>query len=602
MLNFQGSDIAEVVKTILGDILQLNYSLDDRVRGPVYLQTSRPISRDDVLPTLESLLQTHGAVLIHNNGRFEVVPATDVPSASLNPTLALAVGRGYQMLLLPLRYIGAREMEKILEPIKPRQGGVLVDDRRNMLTLVGTEDELQNIRETVGIFDVDQLKGMSVGLFRLQASSADIIADELQAIFGNEAEGPLAGMIRYLPIERLNALMVITPQERYLTDARIWIERLDRAENPRGLNMYVYHVQNGKADNLAELLTQLFDNQRRNHSNTGGPAPLPAAVATDTSGITPPPPPTPQPIGLHSSNLDVADVSIIADLERNALVIMSSSADYQKVEQAIKRLDIQPLQVLVEATIVEVSLEDELRYGLQWYFRNSLGGGLRGAGAVGALPIPSPFGGGVAASASYEIFNATGTRALLTALASDSKLNVISSPSLMVLDNHTAVIRIGDQVPVRTSETTNTGSDNLNTTSTIQFKDTGVLLEVTPRVNSGGMVVLDISQEVNDVAPTTTSGIDSPTITQRKINTRVAIQSGGTLVLGGLIRENKTQDSQGVPGLRHIPVLGWIFGSSGTSVRRTELVVLITPTAVINQQDARAVTQEYRKKLQSIAM
>ncbi|GAA3698468.1 type II secretion system secretin GspD [Oceanisphaera sediminis] len=592
-LNFQGSDIAEVVKTILGDILQLNYSLDERVGGQVYLQTNTPIRQDDLLPTLENLLQTHGAALVHSNGLFTVVPAGEVPPSALNPRLTPTAERGYQMLILPLRYIGAREMEKILEPVKPRQGAMMVDDRRNMLTLVGSRDELVNIRDTVNLFDVDQLRGMSVGLFRLQASSTDVIANELQAIFGDQAEGPLAGMVRYLPIERLNALLVITPQERYLTDARVWIERLDRAENPRGLNMYVYHVQNGKADHLATLLNQLFDSQRRNSAGSSQP---PATQPAEDDA------PLQIATGINAANLDVGEVSVIADTERNALVVMAASADYQKVEQAIKRLDQLPLQVLVEATIVEVSLDDELRYGLQWYFKNQLGGGRSGVGAIGSLPIPSPFDGGLAASASYEVFNASGTRALLTALASDSKVNVISSPTLMVLDNQKALIRVGDQVPIRTSETTNLNSDVGNVTSTIQYRDTGVLLEVTPRVNSGGMVVLELVQEVNDVATTTSSNIQSPTITQRKIDTRVAVQSGETLVLGGLIRENKSQDSQGVPGIRHVPILGWLFGSSGTNVRRTELVVLITPTAVASPTDARAVTQEYRSKLQQVAM
>ncbi|WP_417615054.1 type II secretion system secretin GspD [Oceanisphaera sp.] len=593
-LNFQGSDIGEVVKTILGDILQLNYSLDERVRGQVYLQTNSPIGKEALLPTLESLLQTHGAALVHSNGLFTVLPTTEVHASMLNPQLTPTAARGYQMLILPLRYIGAREMEKILEPVKPRQGAMMIDDRRNMLTLVGSRDELVNIRDTVNLFDVDQLRGMSVGLFRLQASSADVIASELQAIFGDQAEGPLAGMVRYLPIERLNALLVITPQERYLTDARVWIERLDRAENPRGLNMYVYHVQNGRADHLATLLNQLFDSQRRNR----GEAPSqPSSNNPEESGT-----PIQIPTGINAANLDVGEVSVIADTERNALVVMAASADYQKVEQAIKRLDQLPLQVLVEATIVEVSLEDELRYGLQWFFKNSLGGGRSGVGAIGSLPIPSPFDGGLVASASYEVFNASGTRALLTALANDSKVNVISSPTLMVLDNQKALIRVGDQVPIRTSETTNLNSDVGNVTSTIQYRDTGVLLEVTPRVNAGGMVVLELIQEVNDVATTTSSNIQSPTITQRKIDTRVAVQSGETLVLGGLIRENKSQDSQGVPGLRHVPVLGWLFGSSGTNVRRTELVVLITPTAVANPADARAVTREYRRKLQQVAM
>jgi general secretion pathway protein D len=207
------------------------------------------------------------------------------------------------------------------------------------------------------------------------------------------------------------------------------------------------------------------------------------------------------------------------------------------------------------------------------------------------------------------VFNAAGTRVLLDLLASDSKINVVSSPTLMVLDNHTATIRVGDQVPVRTSETTNTsgvinqpGDPSALVTSTIQYRDTGVLLEVKPRVNAGGLIVLEITQEVNDVTATATSGIDSPTINQRRITTNVAIQSGETLVLGGLIKENNGRTNAGLPYLRHVPVLGWLFGSEGKTTSRTELVVMITPTAVTSLNEARDVTQEYRNKLKGVTL
>ncbi|ULG68420.1 type II secretion system protein GspD [Marinobacterium sediminicola] len=279
---------------------------------------------------------------------------------------------------------------------------------------------------------------------------------------------------------------------------------------------------------------------------------------------------------------------------------MASPTDYDKVYRAIQKLDVLPLQVLVEATIVEVSLEDELRYGLNWFFKSHLSGSSKGVGTLGSFSLAAA---DVINSATFEVFKAGETRALLNLLASDSRLNVISSPSLMVLDNRTAEIRVGDQVPIRTSSTTNTASDNLNTTSTIQYRDTGVLLEVTPRVNAGGMVVLDITQEVNDVAEeTTSSSIDSPTITQRRINTSVAVQSGETLVLGGLIKESRNNGSEGVPYLRHMPVIGWAFGSRGKSVSRTELVVMITPTAVTDTADAREVTREYQNKLRGLEL
>ena len=611
-LNFQDAEIGEVVKTILGDILEVNYVLDDAVRGGVHLQTSRPLKRDELIPTLEKLLQYNGAVLVKTRNFYEVVPLSEAPAGTFVPRARVSAADGYQMLILPLRYIAASEMMKILEPLKPKKGVIEADERRNLLTVAGTQEELGNIRETVRIFDVDQLKGMSVGLFRLTAVEADVIVDELELIFGDTAEGPLAGLVRFMPIERLNALLVMTPQRKYLSDVKTWITRLDRAEDPRGMNMYVYYVQNGKAENLADMLGELFEGQQRNRrraeaqedntrtenrfqdaqsesngaeSGEGGNSTRSTPAKVSSRG------------GSDGSSLDVGDVSIISDPENNALLILASPADYEKVQQAIEKLDVLPLQVLVEATIVEVTLEDELRYGLQWFFKSSLDNKST-RGSVGNVPVATP--GDFFPTANFEVFDAAGTRLLLNALAADSRLNVISSPSLMVLDNHTATIRVGDQVPVRTSETTANQSDNLNTTSTIQFKDTGVLLEVTPRVNAGGMVVLDIKQEVNDVDATTTSGIDSPTIIQRQIDTSVAVQSGETLVLGGLIKENKNSSSGGVPGLRHVPVVGWIFGSEGKRVNRTELVVMITPTAVTDREEARDVTREYREKLRGV--
>lgn len=603
--NFQGVEIGEVVKTILGDILQRNYILDDRVEGLINMQTSQPLQREALIPTLEKLLQVTGAVLIDNGSFYDIVPADDASGGALAVRTKLTADKGYQLLVVPLRFIAAQEMLKILEPLKPRQGVMEADDRRNLLLLAGTQAELANLRETISVFDVDQLQGMSVGLFRLQSVEAEQLVSELEAVFGTDANGPLAGLVSFLPIERLNAIMVITPQRKYLHDAQTWIRRLDRSEGAQGLGMYVYYVQNGKAESLAELLQQLFDRQQRsevrnaaNRSDNAAAAPAAPDVAAEEGAVTDTPA---VPAVTDVSTVNVENVSIIADSENNALLIMASPEDYDKVYKAIQKLDVLPLQVLVEATIVEVSLEDDLQYGLQWFFKNHLGS-KRGVGTIGSGSFTSPSSfGELGASASYEVLDSVGTRALLNLLARDSRINVISSPSLMVLDNRTATIQVGDQVPVRTSETTNTSSES-NVTSTIQFRDTGVMLEVTPRVNAGGMVVLDIAQEVNDVSQTTTSDIDSPTITQRRIDTSVAIQSGETLVLGGLIRESRQNTGEGVPLLRHVPILGLAVGSRGKSVDRTELVVLITPTAVSDREEARKVTQEYQRKLRGLEL
>jgi len=601
-LNFENSPIREVVKTILSDILKLNYAIDEGVRGNISMRTTRPISHEALLSTLESLLQVNGAVLIKNRDFYEILAVSDgsVP-AGLTASTRLDPTKGYQVLIVPLQYIGAGQMNKIIETVKTTKTKVVVDDYRNILLLAGPHGELANIRQTIGIFDVDQLQGKSVGFFRLENVDAVTILGELEIIFGDKSEGPLAGLVDFIEVERLNAILVITAQKQYLHKAETWIRRLDQAESFNGANMYVYHVQNGKAENLAEILSQLFDTQRKSELSRavreGGRASTGNAKNTAKKSNT----------KIQKAQgegiLDVGEVTIIADVENNALVISSTPGDYKGIEKALKKLDVLPLQVLVEASIVEVTLDKELKYGLQWFFKNSPGR----FNGVGGLNIPSDGAVGGAlngvlnpADFTYALFDAAGTRAVLNAVAGDSRLNVLSSPSLMVLDNHTATIRVGDQVPIRTSETTNTASDDLNTTSQIQYRDTGVTLEVTPRVNAGGMVIMDITQKVDDVNQTDTSGIDSPTIIQREITTSVAVQSGETIVLGGLIRENKQSGNRGIPFLKDIPYIGLLFGGTEKLVSKTELVVMIKPVAIANSNEARNVTEEYRKKMQGV--
>ena len=601
-LNFENSPIREVVKTILSDILKLNYAIDEGVSGNISMRTTRPISHDALLSTLESLLQVNGAVLIKNRDFYEILAVSDgsVP-AGLTASTRLDPTKGYQVLIVPLQYIGAGQMNKIIESVKTTKTQVVVDDYRNILLLAGPHGELANIRQTIGIFDVDQLQGKSVGFFRLENVDAVTILSELEIIFGDKSEGPLAGLVDFIEVERLNAILVITAQQQYLHQAETWIRRLDQAESFNGANMYVYHVQNGKAENLAEILGQLFDTQRKSELSRavreGGRASVGNAKNAAKKSSTK------NQNAQGDSILDVGEVTIIADMENNALVISSTPGDYKGIEKALKKLDVLPLQVLVEASIVEVTLDKELKYGLQWFFKNSPGR----FNGVGGLNIPSDGDVGGAlngvlnpADFTYALFDAAGTRAVLNAVAGDSRLNVLSSPSLMVLDNHTATIRVGDQVPIRTSETTNTASDDLNTTSQIQYRDTGVTLEVTPRVNAGGMVIMDITQKVDDVNQTDTSGIDSPTIIQREITTSVAVQSGETIVLGGLIRENKQSGNRGIPFLKDIPYVGVLFGGTERIESKTELVVMIKPVAIANSNEARNVTEEYRKKMQGV--
>ncbi|RLA45478.1 MAG: type II secretion system protein GspD [Gammaproteobacteria bacterium] len=612
-LNFQDTPVTEVVKTILGDILGVNYTISDGVSGSVSMRTTRAIPRDALVSVLDNLLRMNGAAIIKNPNYYEVMSIEDTRSSGMALGARMSADQGYQVQVVPLSYIGAKAMAKILEPVKSGTAMIMVDEYRNILTVAGSQGEVFNIRDTITTFDVNQLQGMSVGLFRIRNTEAVTLLGELQAIFGDSAEGPLAGMVRFMVIERLNALMVITPQERYLTDADVWIKRLDRAENPHGTNLYVYYVQNSEAEHLADLLSQLFESRRKgavaSALQDGATIARPSLLAADklaegggerADGRA------------RASTNQAGTISIIPDTETNALAILTTPAIYVDVEKALQKLDLPPMQVLVEASIVEVTLGNELEYGLQWFFKGSPGkynsvGGLNipasgdvSGGLAGVLPDPVNF--------TYAVFDAAGTRAVLNAIAGDSRIDVLSSPSLMVLDNQTASIRVGDQVPILTSSTTNTSSTvvdddgglSSNITNSIQYRDTGVSLEVTPRVNAGGMVIMDITQKVDDVTETTSSSIDSPTILQREITTSVAVQSGETIVLGGLIREDEEVTDQGVPFLKDIPILGLLFKNERIAKRKTELVVMITPSAVANPVESRKVTEEYKSKLRGI--
>ena len=618
-LKFEDAKLSEVVKTIMGDILGLNYTMDEKIVGQVFMQTGNPLAKEDLLPALETLLSRYGAVIISEGGMYSVVPEATGLSTLFAPQSNLLTDRGYQNIIIPLRYIAAEEMRKILESLHTAKKGVVTDQHRNLLMVSGTPADLREYLRTVEVFDIDQMDGMSVGLFRLEVVEVKAVKRELEAILEALAGESGRQMVRLLEIERINSLLAISPQPKYLRDIDEWIDRLDRAELTAGRGMYVYFVQNGDASKMASVLQQLTSGGR----SSGSPVPRPlraeagvaeleqrapavnqAANAAGAAGV--PSVAAPRQVMFPGSGpaneaatISISEVNIIADEERNALVILATPEEYAQVEKAIRKLDITPNQVLVEASIIEVTLTDEFSFGLEWFFRNNRGSKTGTTqldlGAAGIAAIVPGF--------SYSLVDAADKIGfVLNALAADTRLNVISSPSLMVLDNKTATITVGDQVPIRTSETVSQGTsgDNPVITSSIQFRDTGVTLEVTPRINNGGKVIMDIRQEVSSVDRTTTSSIDSPTINQREIKTSVAIQSGETIVLGGLIQDDKQNSESGLPGIRKVPVIGWFFGAESETNTRTELLVLITPTAILDDSDARAATEELKGKMKGL--
>ncbi|MCK5356239.1 MAG: type II secretion system secretin GspD [Methyloprofundus sp.] len=605
-INLDAADIGEVSKMILSDMLQENYILNPKVKGSITLQTTKPLRKEELLPTLEMLLRMNGAVLVKREGIYRIEPdANGLHAADTSLINNKKLSSGYQIKVIPLEYVGVVDMSEILTPVIPKGAILKADIARNILFVAGTREELEKIIDLVNTFDVNYLDGMSFGLYPLENTEAGGTVADIEAIFNKGDKNPLSGMIRFITIKHLNAILVISQQRAYLREAEKWIKRLDQQNGVIGEGgVIVYKVQYVDATELATTLTSVISGivPTKTKSLSIAPGQKTAKISNKklrskkTATVT---------TSRSQGNVSLEGVVIIADEPNNALIVMAEPQQYRMLSKIIKHLDVMPLQVLIDATIVAVKLDDDLSYGLQWKFKNSAPGSLSGLGGLGLGSGGSLASAGSAGFTYGLLSNGTDIRLLFTALAKDEKINVLSSPSLMVLNNEEATIKVGDSVPIRTSESTNTNSGvNPIQTSNIEMLDTGVILKVKPRVNASGMVILEIDQSVDTASKTTASGgtsnIDSPTILKREIQTTVTVVDGESVVLGGLINEQHTFENTGIPFLKDIPYVGWLFGVQGKKVIKDELIVVITPRVVANKFDARKVTDEFKRKLTGI--
>lgn len=610
-VNFSEADIREVVQGVLGDALGKSYVIDPDVKGTVTLQTTKPVPKDQLMRLLDEVLRMNGAALVDGNGVFRVVPLNEAKgrvAARIAKRKGVEV-QGYGMRIVPLEHVSAGEMKKILEPLVPADQVSALDEGRNLLVLQGTEAELDNMVDTIEIFDVDWLQGMSFGLVPVSAVDADTMVGELEQVFGGE-DGPLKGTVRFVPLKRLSSVMIIAARPNRLAQAREWVEQLDRAGQNEMQRLFVYRVQHGRAGELARLMSDVFNPERggdvvaavapnarqvqivtqKGESRAGGgERDANRAEGREPRGGAG------APGGGGGSNLRVAgggSIRVTADEKTNSLVIYATARDFRLVEEALRELDRVPLQVLIEATIAEVSLNDQLRYGLQWFFES--GSSTFTFSKTGSGAVVPEFPGFAWLSATSRM------RMVLDALSSVTNVNVISAPKLMVLDNEVARLQVGDQVPVPVQSAVSVTDPAAPIVNTIQFRDTGVILEVTPHVSSGGTVTMEVRQEVSDVVATTTSGIDAPTIQQRAVWSTVAVDSGETVALGGLIRDRTRNGKSGVPVLKDIPVLGLAFSTTSENVDRTELLIMLSPRVIRSPAEARNVTEELRKRMKAV--
>jgi general secretion pathway protein D len=621
-LNFEQASLPEFLRVVFESILEENYLLDPSVNGTVTLHTTRPVTQDTVLPIVEAVLEQNGAALIRDEGVYKVLPMGNAASAAGVP----AVGRypsskrkGYGIQVVPLQHVAASELEGILAPFMPEGSSLGIDRTRNVLILSGPKYRLDDLLATVRMFDVDWLAGMSFAMFPLEYADAVTVVEEIETIIDSGGETPLAGIVRVLPIERVNGVLVITHRPEHIDAMRDLIAKFDWGlEGASGSRLFVYELENGKAENIASVLQQIFG-QRELEASRSGELAVPGAASSvfRRAEAVSRPPPLP---GQSSANRVVrpataqaavpaangagdtgepgdgisaeseGEIMIIADQDNNAILVMATPQDYHAIEATIRRLDISPRQVLIEATIAEVTLSNGLAYGVRWFLENEdweLGFN---------APVPGGASGEGLAFAFFD--DSSDLTAFFDVLATQSDVKFLSTPQVMVLDNQTANIRVGDQIPVTTRSSQSTTNPDAPIVTEVQFRDTGTLLTVTPRINAGGQITLEISQEVSiPGAEPAVGGGGNVAIAQRTINSSVIVQSGQTVVLGGLILETTTNGKSGIPILMNIPGLGALFSTNSSDTFRTELIITVSPRVIEDPREMEKITEELRSRM-----
>ncbi|MDH3762266.1 MAG: type II secretion system secretin GspD [Gammaproteobacteria bacterium] len=603
VFNFEGADIKRVVALVIGRILNENYLIDPNVKGTVTLKTEKPLNRDTVFYMLESVLDLYGAQISRRKGHYRIYPK-DAPGASVlgfgDIDARMKLGYGYRVV--PLEYVSASEMVKILDTVTGEDREIRADDTRNLIILGGTSENVSNMLNAIELFDVDWMKNTNVALIRINHTNVDEILEDLRVMLAaNQGEVETGGVLRLETIERLNSILVITRQFSYLERVRDFVRKLDVPAQGAGSRLYVYEVRHSTADDLAGLLETLFSTGDDEEEGAIGDEDLtgPGSIPITLSPANPEE--AAEPIvaaetALTDSRSDdgseappPSQIKIVPVPDSNSLLIFATPSQFSGIELALEKLDTPPLQVLMEVTIMDVQLTGDLSYGIQWFLENGDADDSDSATIGDALNFPQTF--------SYSaVRNAGDLRAVLGLLASDGKVNVLSSPSVLVRNNNRASIRVGNQQPIGTASL---NPDGTIIASSVTFRDTGILLEIEPSITSSGTVNVDLTQDVIDVGDID-DATGQRTFLNRNLSTTVSVNNGETIILGGLIRSNKAITKSGVPGLRDIPVLGFLFGKTITSDVRTELVIMLSPRIIRNPSENNDVIREYKAKFKNL--
>ena len=562
--------IAAAAEAVLGDALQRSYRVDPGVSGEVSVRLVGEMTEAEILTTFDQALRGSGAALIDApGGGLAVVTAKDAPvfSPLSGDTGAGAAYVAGGVSIYGARNVSADQIVRLLTPLAQGHAEVRADAAEQHVFISGDPSTVSALTRAAALFDVDWLRGRSFQFYPLKNASAGAVVDDVQKVLGGP-DGPIGGQVELIPIDRLNAIIVAAKSPDLLDQTVHWIERMDQPASPSEQRLRVVHLNNLVATDFVKTISDLY------------------AKGTPPAGT------------MVGPNRPVSMATVTADPRSNSVIMYASDAEYQSLLAIVRQLDVTPPQVLIEATVAEVKLTNQLQFGVQWYLQNlqSFGGGF--LSAVSPLATTGP-----PIAPTLPGLNLTYTGAnvqvALNALQQVTDVEVLATPRMLVLANDTATLQVGSSVPVITSSASGIQSNSL-IVNNVDYRDTGVVLTVTPRVGESGVIYIDVQQEVSDVSTTTTSDIDSPTIDQRKFHTQIAVESGQSVAIGGLIQTSKTKSDSGVPYLSRIPLLGAAFRQRLDSRSRDELVVFLKPTLVRSRSEADAVTDELAAGLRAM--
>ena len=636
VLNFDNADV-EVVIQAAADIVKFNYVLGPNVRGrKVTLQTIGKIGPDEVFPLLLTILDVNGLAAVKAGSVYRIIPREGAPQSPLRTVVGREAGPGpatdeVVTQIVPLQFLDAAEAMSLLRPFVAQEGTLSAHRDTNLLILTDTSANIRRLLEILKPLDVAGAVD-EPQIIPLKHADAQELAPVLLQIFmsgrarvggvpgalGGPVPSPPPGAPPRMPAaaldpgaageraplivadRRSNSLLVHARKPELETIRRL-VERLD-VNVYGGQRVFVYFAENTKARDLVATLDGIYG--RGDHDRPPGPGP---GAPGPRSGLPGAPVLAARPAGAAPVGVTVegvppqAEIRLVADEVTNAVVVTTYPRLWKEIEETIRKLDKMPRQVLIEVLATEVTLTDDTKLGMEWALRSgrfdassSPSGNLPGRPARSLIPL----GGVVPVGLNVFTFAADKFLAALNALASENKVNVLSSPSIMTTENKKAVINVSTSVPIVTAQQVPVATGGITgnaITQTVEYKDAGVILTVTPRIGEQGTVALDVRQEVNEVGATEPPPINSPRFTKREAETSVVLLSNQTLVLGGLIQTRRTNIRIGIPGLSRIPILGLLFGSQEEKIEKTELVLMITPRVVGTAVEAARITEEMRK-------